>query len=375
MQPVSLKRTGGLLLFCMTQSSKKGFNGQWVDIFRTGTHTDDKGQPHKIGKDFLTQVVANFNAQQHEPPAVIGHPQTDAPAFGWVDAIRVEGDVLQVQFADVDAEFERMVREAKFKKRSASFYLDAQTAPGGRAPSLRHVGFLGAQPPAVKGLREIHFNEGETLTFESITFSEGESMDEKEMKKTISESVKEFFADLFGKERDGGTQAAFSEEEVDRRVNAAVAAIEAKFTEKFTTLETANEELQRKVEQQTGLTTRGEIVSFCESLGKSKCPPAFIKLGVVEFMESLAATPDRKVTVITFSEEKGQKQEIKTESTQYAWFKEFLSKIGPVVQFGEQFGGLRAKGNAWEADDSNGDDELRKGMGLKDSKAAEGGDK
>jgi hypothetical protein len=347
----------------MTQS-KKAFGGQWVDIFRTGVHTDDKGRKHTITHDFLAQVVANFNTQEHEPPAVIGHPQTDAPAFGWVDAQRVEGDVLQVQFGQVDPAFEQMVSEGKFKKRSASFYLDAQTAPGGRAPSLRHVGFLGAQPPAVKGLREIHFNEGETLTFESITFSEGESMDEKEMKKTIAESVKEFFSEMFGK-KDGGTQAAFSEADINKHVKDAVAAVEAKFSEQFKTLETANEELQRKVEQQTGLTTRGEIVSFCESLGKSKFPPAFYKMGVVEFMESLAATPDRKVTVVTFSEEGGQKKEIKTESTQYKWFKDFLSGIGPVIQFGEQFSNLHSEGDGKELADPTEMERLRAGAGVK----------
>src|SRR5205085_325301 len=141
-----------------------------IDIFTIGTHTDDKGSEHVIGAAFLEQTAANFKPDVHEPPVVIGHPRTDAPAFGWTCGLRVEGDTLQAQFCDVDPKFEELVIDGKFKKRSASFYLDAAKAPGGRVPQLRHVGFLGAQPPAVKGLREIRFHEGEAVNFEDITF-------------------------------------------------------------------------------------------------------------------------------------------------------------------------------------------------------------
>ena len=48
--------------------------------------------------------------------------------------------------------------EMALKKRSASFY------PDGR---LRHVGFLGAAPPAVKGLADIGFTaEEDHITFD-----------------------------------------------------------------------------------------------------------------------------------------------------------------------------------------------------------------
>src|SRR5262245_19989291 len=119
--------------------SKTGFGGQWVEIFAAGKHTDSDGRTHDITPEFLNSVVANFSCEQHEAPAVVGHPRDSAPAYGWAHALRVNGDKLEVQFADVDSDFEALVRDGKFKKRSASFYVDPKTAPGGKAPYLRHV--------------------------------------------------------------------------------------------------------------------------------------------------------------------------------------------------------------------------------------------
>lgn len=143
---------------------KQGFKNQWVAISRKGKVADNTGTERDLSDDFLQQVVTNFTP--HNAPAVIGHPKDNNPAFGWVSGLRLENGVLEAQFADTDDEFERMCADGKFRKRSASFYL-------GEKPSLRHVGFLGAMPPAVKGLRDIQFNDGDSVTVE-ISFNEEE---------------------------------------------------------------------------------------------------------------------------------------------------------------------------------------------------------
>ena len=65
-----------------------------------------------------------------------------------------------------------MVAAGAFKKISASFY--SPSSPQNPVPGvyyLRHVGFLGAQPPAVKGLRNPAFADGEdgVISFEEFT--------------------------------------------------------------------------------------------------------------------------------------------------------------------------------------------------------------
>lgn len=334
----------------MTQK-ELGFGGQWIEVFAAGTHVDSNGRRHDLDTDFIEKVVRNFEPPVHEPPAVIGHPREDAPAYGWVSEVRRNGDVLEARFADVDKEFERMTSEGKFKKRSASFYLDASAVRGGRVPCLRHVGFLGAQPPAVKGLRPIHFSDDGATTFE-ISFGEN-VMDEKQVK-DLSERMSEsafdgFMAKLkstFGFGETEKTTTSFSEADVRRIVAEATGELGTTFTGKLSALEAENKQMRAAVESQVGKTTRTEIVSFCDSLGAAKLPPAIRNAGVVEFMETLAALPSdtEKVTVVSFSDDgKGNRTETKSEKTPLAWFQNFLSGLGPFIQFGEQFGNLRAE--------------------------------
>jgi hypothetical protein len=345
-------------------SANKGFGGQWVEVIGPGRHTDTKGVVHEIDAAYLEQIVANFDASLHEPPAVIGHPSDDAPAYGWVSALRLSpAGVLEAQFSDTDATFEEMVRAGKFKKRSAALYLDPKKAPAGRVPALRHVGFLGAQPPAVKGLKNIHFSEGEAVTFD-INFSEGESsMDDKDVDRVAS-SVWEKFKAQFGFGTSEKT-ANFSEADVKKMVNEAITTATSSFSEDKKRLETRIEELTKTVEHQAGKTTRAELIAFCERVGSDKLPPALRKLGVVEFMETLADMGDEKVTVVTFSEkEDGTKVEAKTESSPLAWFKNFLTTLQPLVAFGEQFASLDASGASNTVIDPKRVEKLKKDAGM-----------
>lgn len=137
----------------------KGFD-DWVPIFKGGKQTDSKGIEHD-GDELIDQAVATFEPEQHEPPVVIGHPKENAPAFAWVKELKtaIKGGIktLYAKFKDVVPEFAGAVEQGLYKKRSASFY------PDGR---LRHVGFLGAAPPAVKGLADLKFEDDE----EAISF-------------------------------------------------------------------------------------------------------------------------------------------------------------------------------------------------------------
>lgn len=106
----------------------------------------------------VSAMAAHYNPAVHEAPLVVGHPATDAPAYGWVAGLHYADGVLTAVPTDVDAEFAAMVNARRFSKVSASFYLpDSPNNPVQGSYYLRHVGFLGAQPPAVKGLRSPQF--------------------------------------------------------------------------------------------------------------------------------------------------------------------------------------------------------------------------
>ena len=323
------------------------FNGQWVEVFAVGRQIDSEGREHNVIDEFLEDVVRNYDPIQHEAPAVIGHPADNTPAYGWTRDLRVRDGRLEVKFKEVDPQFEEMVKKGYFKKRSASFYVDSKTAPGGRAPYLRHVGFLGAQPPAVKALRGIQFDEGEALTFEITTdYSEGtmELKDEQGFIQKLLEGIKT----LLPKKDEAPASASFTEADrsklIEDVVKKTTEALTANFTEQLKQRDTQISELRTKMGEQSATTTHAQLVAFCDGLGKDKCPPAFREMGLVEFMESLVVS-DKKVTVISFEEADGKKTEKKEETAQIAWFKNFLEKLGPFIQFGERFGSLSALGS------------------------------
>jgi len=137
---------------------------QWLELFCSG----DYGDKGNFGTADLDQIVRNFDPSFHEAPVVIGHPQHDAPAYAWVDSLKRNGEKLMGKLKEVDPTFAEMVKTGRFKKRSVSLYRTAQ------GWMLRHVGFLGAQAPEVKGLTNATFGEDRMRCVELI-FGEPES--------------------------------------------------------------------------------------------------------------------------------------------------------------------------------------------------------
>uniref|UniRef100_UPI00403DA0BC peptidase n=1 Tax=Pasteurella multocida TaxID=747 RepID=UPI00403DA0BC len=133
-----------------------------IEIFKAGKRVDANGQIVEITTGDLQQAVEAYDPAFHESPVVIGHPKDNHPAYAWVKSLQLEGDILKAELSQVDPEFAEMVEKGRYKKVSASFYLaNSQANPKQGSLYLRHVGFLGAVPPAVKGLRNPEFAEGE----------------------------------------------------------------------------------------------------------------------------------------------------------------------------------------------------------------------
>jgi len=145
-------------MMCANKENEMTF----IEIFKAGKRLDANGVEVEITIDDLQQAVNAYDVNFHESPAVVGHPKHNAPAYGWVKRLELDGDVLKAEFDQVDPEFAEMVEKGRFKKVSSSFYLaDSPNNPCPGSLYLRHVGFLGAMPPAVKGLRNPEFAENE----------------------------------------------------------------------------------------------------------------------------------------------------------------------------------------------------------------------
>lgn len=140
-------------------------NNHAIHIFRPGRHTSMQGATIDFGEGDLIATAKAYDPTRHEAPLVIGHPRADAPAWGWVGDLTADEGGLFATPRQLDPAFAEMVRAGRFKKVSASFYTpDSPHNPVPGVYYLRHVGFLGAQPPAVKGLAPVpvNFAEGDT---------------------------------------------------------------------------------------------------------------------------------------------------------------------------------------------------------------------
>lgn len=193
-----------------------------IAIFKTGQHADSHGNVLDATPDYLRAIAESYQPALHEAPAVIGHPADNAPAYGWVQSLAFNDadGVLYADFSQVEPQFAELLKAGRFKKRSASFYPPGHPAnPTPDRPYLRHVGFLGAQPPAVKGLADFADGDNPPPTYE---FTEPEPpQPENPMDKTELEAKE---AELTEREK----ALAAREAELKKREDALAAEEEAR---------------------------------------------------------------------------------------------------------------------------------------------------
>ncbi len=268
---------------------------EWIEVFEGGLQTDSAGQSSYWHSDRLDEIVQTYNPSRHEAPLVIGHPEHDSPAWGWVESVKREGNKLFVKFKDVAGEFLDMGRRGLFKKRSVAFYSpDHPQNPHPGKWHLRHVGWLGAMPPAVKGLKNVSFGDvpGTSFEFQEINHKQTEESNMKTV------------------------------EQLQTELDALTAENDAKFNEMKQAADAAKAEvakLQKKLFEQ-------EESAFCDNLVKEgKLTPAEKGYELDELVSKRMSKQD-----VTFGE---------TKTTNYDLHREKLSKRAPVIQFGDSGAG------------------------------------
>lgn len=276
-----------------------------VEIFRAGRHTDDEGNVHEFTEADVRRTAAVYDPAKREAPLTVGHPEHNLPAYGWVKSLSVnEAGRLVMSTHQVLPQFAEMVRGGSFKKRSTSFYPpDHPNNPTPGAWYPRHVAFLGAQPPAIHGLADINFSEGEAkglVQFSEATppnpnpSQEQTAMNEDELKQKLADSEK-----ATADERAAREKAERERDEANGRA-------------------TNFAEQQRK-------DRNARFTSFAEAQVKEgRLLPADQPM-VVATLEVLA---DAKP--VSFSEGNTTRSESPSE-----WLQKLISNATPVVSFGE----------------------------------------
>ena len=124
---------------------------QGVEIFRTGKWNGDN-----YSESDLDAMVDAYNEVGFRPPLKLGYDKKPgARAFGWVQNPRRVGDRLIADFVDIPKEIYETIRQRGYDAVSCELYWNLER--GGRtfARVLKAVALLGAEIPAVAGLRPL----------------------------------------------------------------------------------------------------------------------------------------------------------------------------------------------------------------------------
>lgn len=140
----------------MTTSTAKAT----LAVFAPGTHTAMDGRTITFTPEDCIDLANSYDPSVSEAPFVIGHPSLTAPAYGWAERLEYRDGIVYAVPRQVNPAFAEAFNAGSYKKRSLSIY--QPDSPGNPKPGhfyARHVGFLGAAPPGVKGLPDAQFAE------------------------------------------------------------------------------------------------------------------------------------------------------------------------------------------------------------------------
>ncbi len=273
----------------------------WFEIFKAGTHVSANGKKKTWTTADLDHMVSRYNQGEHDAPMVIGHPTENAPAYGWVQKLKRVGERLLALPRQVEAQFAELVRDGRFPKRSISVYPDG---------TLRHIGFLGAQPPAIKGLRDVDFNDNSEAVIYEYSEEELPMLTVEELQARLDQETQA--------RKDAETRADKLRQQADLAV--------ANFKE-------AQVQARKK-----------EIDDFItQGVRDGKILPAWKALGLADFMQNL----EEQTATYEFAEGAEKK-------TQGQWFREFLSSFAEHPLFREM---TRAEEDQTTADDFSQDEQ------------------
>lgn len=179
-----------------------------IEVFRPGTFKPMEGEPITYSAADLRAIADAYDPETAPAPIVVGHPDTDAPAFGWVESFDYDqGDErLYANLHQIEPQFAELVKAGRFKKVSMAYFSPTQShnpVPGTWYP--KHVGFLGAAAPGVPGLKNAKFSAGPAGAVFTAAFGD------RGLEETASllRMIRDLFIEKFGLEDADRTLPAY----------------------------------------------------------------------------------------------------------------------------------------------------------------------
>ncbi|WP_321532273.1 hypothetical protein [uncultured Desulfuromonas sp.] len=316
---------------------------QPIHITKTGKHTASNGGQVDFTEERLTASAEVYDPALHRAPIVIGHPKTDAPAYGWIKSLNFADGNMFAEPEQVEVQFEEMVKDGRFGTVSASWYPpDHPGNPSRGSYYLKHVGFLGAAAPAIKGLKQVEF-ASEDKNCITVDFAAPTSWNLSSIARMLR-GLREMIIEQFGRDEADKTISAYDIEDIERTAARPETPQpqESSFTEKpqqtTHTEETATmtpEEIaakeaelkkrEDKLKQKEADQAKTSAADFCESLVKQGRLLPAKQNAAVSLLTSMSND-----TTVDFSE-----GDATVTKSQVDTMKDLLSSMGKQIDFSE----------------------------------------
>ena len=318
-----------------------------IKMLKPGTFKSMNGQKYSFTAEDLKASAAAYSPAIYAAGLVKGHPTHDAPRFGELASCEFDEFFYGVP-SNVNPAFREEVNSGQYPYVSLSLY--GKNHPDNPVPGVfypRHLGFLGAMPPAVKDLGKVELGESGEIINLCARIEFGDYNDRLVYR--ILRGFKTLLSDSVGREK---TESAVPEWDMEMLLENAVTPTEpttdtavSSFaeTEKETDMDAAalaaqkadlekrEEALKQKETALAGETAqrkRAEIASFVEQQ---------VKEGRV-----LAVEKAREIATISFLEgvaesdmiELGEGDAKKSVSLGQA-YRQSITQRHQVIEFGE----------------------------------------
>lgn len=338
----------------------------WVRLFYTGEHQAKNGTVQKWTTADLDQMVANHS--RWAAPAVIGHQPSDGPRYATVKDLKREGENLFGRFHRINGTFRELVTSGQLPDLSIAAVRDADIGC-----YLKHVAFLGCEPPALEGLEPMSQFSGHQAAqaFEFAMGGESEEFDDCQAEIDLAGCVLSML-EIFSRMRDqliadkgvDGADKVIGSWNLDWMRQQATGAQErfkqereAYWAKKYASDEPGAANFSKHQGQQEGQTVttqeqlaaekqradaaQAELAEFKRAQTNAAVTAAVAgwvsqgkvlphqKAGMAEFCMALHAQPQE----FSFSKADGQGQEKKTPA---AFFSAFMDSVKPQVELGKR---------------------------------------
>lgn len=323
-----------------------------IKMLKPGSFKAMNGHVYPFTSIDLQETAAAYDPALFAAPFVKGHPDHDAPRFGELAKVEFDGQHLTGVPDKVVPAFREEVNSGQFPYVSLSLY--GKNHPDNPVPGVyypRHLGFLGAMPPAVKGLGQVSLSEESTGIINLCAKIEFGDWNDRLVYRVLR-GLKSLLTDQIGKEKvdavvsewdmecllenavtpetQQSAEAAFSESGKEHDMDAAALAAEkAKLDQREEQLKKREADMNADAAKRK----RAEIASFVEEQ---------IKGGRV-----LAADRKKEEAILCFLEgiaesdviELGEGDAKKTVSVAEA-YRQGLTHRAKVIELGELAGGM-----------------------------------